>query len=155
MICKSFNPHTHAGCDSRYPVVTIVPNVSIHTPTQGVTTPTEWGLADSGCFNPHTHAGCDFRLLKNTMVGYCFNPHTHAGCDPPNIKPGYYRRGFNPHTHAGCDLIMRLLQSMFPGFNPHTHAGCDSFKDNKFYFNYVSIHTPTQGVTSLCSLFIN
>ena len=32
-----FNPHTHAGCDYSYFVTLTYDNVSIHTPTQGVT----------------------------------------------------------------------------------------------------------------------
>ena len=32
-----FNPHTHAGCDLRYITVWVFKDVSIHTPTQGVT----------------------------------------------------------------------------------------------------------------------
>ena len=35
-ICR-FNPHTHAGCDGIEGVDTTVIPVSIHTPTQGVT----------------------------------------------------------------------------------------------------------------------
>ena len=34
---KSFNPHTHAGCDERQAVLQQLASVSIHTPTQGVT----------------------------------------------------------------------------------------------------------------------
>ena len=33
-------------------------------------------------------------------------------------------------------------------FNPHTHAGCDNQSNNVFVYSSVSIHTPTQGVTS-------
>ena len=34
---RSFNPHTHAGCDRRGYVSYLLEEVSIHTPTQGVT----------------------------------------------------------------------------------------------------------------------
>ena len=34
---RSFNPHTHAGCDNRSSRPSPVLRVSIHTPTQGVT----------------------------------------------------------------------------------------------------------------------
>ena len=33
----SFNPHTHEGCDSRTAKTITLANVSIHTPTKGVT----------------------------------------------------------------------------------------------------------------------
>ena len=32
-----FNPHTHEGCDARIVWDSAEPNVSIHTPTKGVT----------------------------------------------------------------------------------------------------------------------
>ena len=34
---RSFNPHTHAGCDSGHTITFDCGAVSIHTPTQGVT----------------------------------------------------------------------------------------------------------------------
>ena len=34
---KCFNPHTHAGCDEINPGTHDIIDVSIHTPTQGVT----------------------------------------------------------------------------------------------------------------------
>ena len=34
---RSFNPHTHAGCDGLIVIVDSIKEVSIHTPTQGVT----------------------------------------------------------------------------------------------------------------------
>ena len=62
-LCKadnavSFNPHTHAGCDSNILYIVCSDFVSIHTPTQGVTPPFLKPVLPC-CFNPHTHAGCD------------------------------------------------------------------------------------------------
>ena len=56
---SGFNPHTHAGCDIT--VLNSRPSnqVSIHTPTQGVTRNTVVITLFPSCFNPHTHAGCD------------------------------------------------------------------------------------------------
>ena len=54
---------------------------------------------------------------------------------------------FNPHTHAGCDLLLLALGRSSPCFNPHTHAGCDQAYKPNFSGVFVSIHTPTQGVT--------
>ena len=53
-----FNPHTHAGCDEHTDEQLRAYNVSIHTPTQGVTDSTGVYSKVDG-FNPHTHAGCD------------------------------------------------------------------------------------------------
>ena len=55
---------------------------------------------------------------------------------------------FNPHTHAGCDIHSWFYRSRFRCFNPHTHAGCDSFWPVIYIQVKVSIHTPTQGVTT-------
>ena len=33
----SFNPHTHEGCDKAFSLYNVMPQVSIHTPTKGVT----------------------------------------------------------------------------------------------------------------------
>ena len=38
---------------------------------------------------------------------------------------------------------------MYSSFNPHTHAGCDCIYNCACGYGYVSIHTPTQGVTEL------
>ena len=37
---------------------------------------------------------------------------------------------------------------MLCSFNPHTHAGCDLLVISLMLLAYVSIHTPTQGVTA-------
>ena len=93
-----FNPHTHAGCDLDTSEQLRKAEVSIHTPTQGVTgffffhvyfihfvsihTPTQ-GVTISGlsvpfrrtCFNPHTHAGCDVLCIL-FPVPYKVSIHT-------------------------------------------------------------------------------
>ena len=63
----------------------------------------------------------------------CFNPHTHEGCDKEELS----------------DAIERF------SFNPHTHEGCDCWKLNFWLSLYVSIHTPTKGVTLWISLSLS
>ena len=78
---SGFNPHTHAGCDL---IEVIQPRplcVSIHTPTQGVTSSSCHHKQHENSFNPHTHAGCDKNERDGTVLLKSFNPHTHAGCD--------------------------------------------------------------------------
>ena len=53
-----FNPHTHAGCDRLSSRMVRYRDVSIHTPTQGVTL-LRYCKPYIFSFNPHTHAGCD------------------------------------------------------------------------------------------------
>ena len=138
--------YTHAGCDEiGHPVWTLF-DVSIHTPTQGVTSSSNITLLRV-CFNPHTHAGCDItRLYLNSGIS-SFNPHTHAGCDSARNPIHHLTACFNPHTHAGCDLPCILFNIKTESFNPHTHAGCDRWHHETNHSRFVSIHTPTQGVT--------
>ena len=151
----SFNPHTHAGCD----------NISHQL------------IYFSYSFNPHTHAGCDGSSLLAFSSAGSFNPHTHAGCDCLQVERHERTRrfqsthprrvwhrcfccdcsqyGFNPHTHAGCDYILIGFPQSVKGFNPHTHAGCDDYDGKAKPLVYVSIHTPTQGVTLTMCLVAN
>ena len=81
----SFNPHTHEGCDSiasfyrerqevsihtptkgvtlLLPYINLLLRVSIHTPTKGVTSPSLQSQSRHCSFNPHTHEGCDVLFL--------------------------------------------------------------------------------------------
>ena len=77
-----------------------------------------------------------------------FNPHSHAGSDHPTIHIVRGAVNFNPHSHAGSDNVLMVSDNLCSNFNPHTHAGSDyvaaCLRDD---FPYISIHTPTQGVT--------
>ncbi len=124
----SFNPHTHAGCDIT--VLNSRPSnqVSIHTPTQGVTRYSinqfkiwmfqsthprrvwHWCFCFPLCgifLFQSTHprrVWLRFRhCLKESLT--CFNPHTHAGCDKNQHLYLIPQICFNPHTHAGCDSL--------------------------------------------------
>ena len=80
-----------------------------------------------------------------------FNPHTHAGCDRLVIEVLPRQEGFNPHTHAGCDYTLLILLT-FSFVSIHTPTQGVTEPNNKKDLRYiVSIHTPTQGVTSVIS----
>ena len=113
------------GVTNPFSVIKTFSLVSIHTPTKGVT---RTGLADSCTdrFNPHTHEGCDLKILEEKFTAISFNPHTHEGCDLALGCPRYCPPSFNPHTHEGCDFTRHI---------------------NKSSEDWVSIHTPTKGVT--------
>ena len=152
----SFNPHTHAGCDFwRTSSSELIP-VSIHTPTQGVTISPHSRRPTGRSFNPHTHAGCD----PGTGYLACRIPAVSIHTPTQGVtKFVFYffmcHNCFNPHTHAGCDGSWVFWFNKFQGFNPHTHAGCDKIMEGEVSLTDVSIHTPTQGVTTvlLCLLF--
>ena len=140
-----FNPHTHAGCDPIYVTFSILLNVSIHTPTQGVTF-IYYTVFFNFRFNPHTHAGCDYgkwEILCHRTVSIHTPTQgvTISNSDAYRViefQSTHPRRvwhmtlfealkfnSFNPHTHAGCDCTSAEPSRTMICFNPHTHAGCD------------------------------
>ena len=166
-----FNPHTHAGCDSQYSPYRSIISVSIHTPTQGVTILRRMIFITIMFQSTHPRRVW-LLIMVIRRIFWCFNPHTHAGCDPgtgylacriPAVSIHTPTQGvtkfvfyffmchncFNPHTHAGCDGSWVFWFNKFQGFNPHTHAGCDKIMEGEVSLTDVSIHTPTQGVTSI------
>ena len=161
--------YTHAGCDEiGHPVWTLF-DVSIHTPTQGVTKPNRW-KEHRKKVSIHTPTQGVTSSSNITLLRVCFNPHTHAGCDKSVLRPKG-RSTVSIHTPTqGVTLLFLLfwqlqtvsihtptqgVTSRCPrcsritfSFNPHTHAGCDPFTLSWTANVHVSIHTPTQGVTS-------
>ena len=105
--CVCFNPHTHAGCDTLLRQVLWAWQVSIHTPTQGVTKYSA-DIFNILSFNPHTHAGCDL-WIDERIDGLVLFQSTHP------------RRVW---------LVKGRIEGSAEGFNPHTHAGCDSISNN-------------------------
>ena len=164
-----FNPHTHAGCDpdisdcmfalpqfqSTHPRrvwLSITwrrlrsPNVSIHTPTQGVTD--YMTSAASGDKFQSTHPRRVWQAVNMLPIFTYQFQSTHPRRVWPNtnitiisitkFQSTHPRRVwhvgyninwsntcFNPHTHAGCDWYWRESLNGALCFNPHTHAGCD------------------------------
>ena len=101
--------------------------VSIHTPTQGVTTSIMYPAQASQFQSTHPRrVWHNFYFLLSLCT--CFNPHTHAGCDSGRRAMRDAGSGFNPHTHAGCDKNQHLYLIPQICFNPHTHAGCDYYQ---------------------------
>ena len=121
-------------------------------------------------FNPHTHAGCDLYKGQRDLYDTLFQSTHPRRVWPRRDSPSWVRSAFQS-THPrrvwptlnAVAVTDSMFQSTHPrrvwhqseeirylvsGFNPHTHAGCDS----RYLFNicwaWVSIHTPTQGVTT-------
>ena len=100
--------------------------VSIHTPTQGVT------------------------FLDKVIISY-FKVSIHT----PTQGVTYIRKynaecsGVSIHTPTqGVTTCVKPSDVCPKSFNPHTHAGCDSVPLPWRSTCPVSIHTPTQGVTT-------
>ena len=98
-----FNPHTHEGCDSRYPKYNWDAIVSIHTPTKGVT------------------------LLPSTCAGASVFQSTHPRRVWPLIPiPSSFTKTFqSTHPRRVWRFESEVIATYF-GFNPHTHEGCDN-----------------------------
>ena len=99
--------------------------VSIHTPTKGVTHG-KLSVSSSGLFQS-----------------------THPRRVWPNIlAPIIQKTGFNPHTHEGCDWSCRLITILSTRFQSTHPRRVWRFVRSKNFKPYgVSIHTPTKGVT--------
>ena len=125
VVPRSFNPHTHAGCDQCGIYIPSPDEVSIHTPTQGVT------------FQCRIYSLLQLVSIHTPTQGVTRKiPAKHHSCP-----------GFNPHTHAGCDFKATIVDTQID-VSIHTPTqgvtGVISWTDKTFE---VSIHTPTQGVT--------
>ena len=166
LVC--FNPHTYMRCDLWQQQIGQLSQVSIHTPT--------WGVTLSGISKQQTRRFQSTHLhevwqteTNATSMGVCFNPHTYMRCDTIKIYPLFSITSFNPHTYMRCDHDWLVVSRYNLGFNPHTYMRCDDVYSadigfNVFqsthlhevwpdlfwhygWFSRVSIHTPTWGVT--------
>ena len=141
--------------------------ISIHTPTQGVTPFPQTLSRLCWDFNPHSHTGSDPNLQARLYSGKYFNPHSHTGSDPPKrlrrqvvkisihtptqgVTRTYparrpHRRNFNPHSHTGSDrgCFYHGPDPLFY-FNPHSHTGSDPNLQARLYSGkYFNPHSHT------------
>ena len=123
---RCFNPHTHAGCDLKNKLFPMPTNqVSIHTPTQGVTI---------------------FANIREKLARFQ-STHPRRVWLLPVIAVTLIK-GFNPHTHAGCDISNLLYKDIPVEFqSTHPRRVWQIWRPPIYNPYNVSIHTPTQGVT--------
>ena len=100
-------------------------NVSIHTPTKGVTIYAD-RYRRALIVSIHTPTK-GVTVISRKYVGF-----SHVSIHTPTKGVTQLTQGFdtllcsfNPHTHEGCDCIVIALVLHFRCFNPHTHEGCD------------------------------
>ena len=187
-----FNPHSHKGSDEtgysgitghsgfqstlpqgewpkRYKKHLSFMEISIHTPTRGVTDngkqegiymqfqstlpQGEWppvllSLTGFGLFQSTLPQGewLDRNINKKKGGAY-FNPHSHKGSDGFTSFRCSASANFNPHSHKGSDRASERHLRWFAYFNPHSHKGSDIEIPEPNYESEISIHTPTRGVT--------
>ena len=168
-MCQCFNPHTHAGCDQSTPYslshysefqsthprrvwlsnITNISNmeVSIHTPTQGVTRVDDrTSMLLSVSIHTPTQGVTKKYLREIPVVG--FNPHTHAGCDLCILVLGEYYWMFqstHPRRVWHVERIRAIVLHQFQSTHPRRVW---RLVIKVLPRQEVSIHTPTQGVTS-------
>ena len=76
ILALSFNPHSHAGSDFVIPAkIEAFCEVSIHTPTRGVTALRRTIGSHGKCFNPHSHAGSD---LHQVLIFFPYKVSIHT-----------------------------------------------------------------------------
>ena len=125
-----FNPHSHAGSDLFQTTAKTSSCISIHTPTQGVTTH-NIKMKPKACISIHTPT---------------------QGVTVSGISGGV-DCNISIHTPTqGVTQSLSTVRGDISNFNPHSHAGSDPFETYSTNEQYISIHTPTQGVTLSWSL---
>ena len=128
--------------------------VSIHTPTWGVTTSIVSTWVQGIMFqSTHLHEVWQNKL-RWRWLRILVSIHTPTwGVTRSSAWRSIGRPGFNPHTYMRCDDLERSNVKDQMGFNPHTYMRCDLKR--KLDVNNVptvSIHTPTWGVTLSANL---
>ena len=143
--------------------------VSIHTPTQGVTSQRSYSLVRWVFQSTHprrvwqesTSLSDSSNLFQSThprrvwlIISYkhaqsvSFNPHTHAGCDRSGRFTLCCSMDVSIHTPTQGVTTLAAVNSRNPRVSIHTPTqGVTIVYIGKLYHVPVSIHTPTQGVT--------
>ena len=98
-----FNPHTHEGCDKEHADLAHDKEVSIHTPTKGVT------LASGNCRPGTQFQSTHPRRVWQRKLQACQQLEQFQSTHPRRVwrlRSLCHHQGtsFNPHTHEGCDL---------------------------------------------------
>ena len=100
---NSFNPHTYMRCDLAPQQPDGNWNVSIHTPTWGVTCIWE-RFPVPGSVSIHTPTwGVTWNCVPHKYAVMGFNPHTYMRCDACMYRRKIQICSFNPHTYMRCD----------------------------------------------------
>ena len=145
---RGFNPHTYMRCDQVRPRLLWFRDVSIHTPTWGVTALRRSDVEAVKFQSTHLHEVWPSSLDISEVVNTFQSTHLHEVWQISRGLANYldmfqsthlhevWRRMeydwyvyacFNPHTYMRCDLLPVLLLPVPVCFNPHTYMRCDIF----------------------------
>ena len=134
------------GVTESFKFVAVWTTISIHTPTRGVTV--KEGVA---IYN---------QLFQSTLPQGEWPRQYVQSCSPITFQSTLPQGEWLSHCvfFSGSQLFQSTLpqgewHSGLPpsryllNFNPHSHKGSDDISACKTYLQYISIHTPTRGVT--------
>ena len=122
------------------------PVVSIHTPTWGVTY-LGWSKSKRSGVSIHTPTWGVTMVGETSTYNGSVSIHTPTwGVTVCNRKRAHQHKFQSTHLHEVWHLKISL-QTHKKSFNPHTYMRCDENKGVKWVKGFVSIHTPTWGVT--------
>ena len=141
-----FNPHTYMRCDTEPEVTEPTPEVSIHTPTWGVTGIVTATDSISMFQSTHLHeVWLNRSFVSKRHKG--FNPHTYMRCDTATCGAGT-RATVSIHTPTWGVTPPFALLSVWMSVSIHTPTwGVTNNINAPIEATKVSIHTPTWGVT--------
>ena len=107
----------------------LISGISIHTPTKGVTLFRRTLLFQSDDFNPHSHEGSDSTKSRDFSTLNDFNPHSHEGSDSEmrwlSIPEIDWFQSTLPRREWLCDIFLITASA---NFNPHSHEGSDRIR---------------------------
>ena len=120
--------------------------VSIHTPTQGVTTVLLCLLFSIPGFNPHTHAGCDKdeANIEDVALVSIHTPTQGVTHLCASVQKTQKFQSTHPRRVWLFTSLLACPQGKFQ--STHPRRVWPSY-EGKLSVYQVSIHTPTQGVT--------
>ena len=150
---RSFNPRSHEGSDVELGGHRLVIKVSIHAPTKGATTSTFPRLLPE--LFQSTLPRRERRIDKFCrQVDICFNPRSHEGSDAEksgvNIRQIQFQSTLPRRERLSRSSVLMPRES----FNPRSHEGSDFVSWNVQYCEWVSIHAPTKGATSVTYIYL-
>ena len=100
-------------------------------------------------FNPRSHERSDDVLHVRTNRDLYFNPRSHERSDGKEIFIESFEKYFNPRSHERSDQNfsktcreLAKFQSTLPREERHKESNFNSY-------NFISIHAPTRGATTL------
>ena len=137
-------------CDTDRMTVVWLFRVSIHTPTWGVTSCPHPSVRSSRFQSTHLHEVWLSEAARMLDLTEFQSTHLHEVWLRPRLRLWYQHVFQSTHLHeVWRDVMARTLTTRC--FNPHTYMRCDIYKGIRCCHQFVSIHTPTWGVTSVGS----